>query len=161
VVKAEIEQLIEMNACDDAIGWLRSLNGTTTPQQAWDTCECADWMLWLLERTTTDDNKPKLVRIACECARLALSHYEREYPDDSRVRDCIEMIERWLEGNATHDELAAATGATGAAEAAAWAAAWVAAGAAEGAAAGIEMQKQCAELVRKYFQDVPTLSKGA
>jgi len=173
MMKAEIEQLVEMEACHEAIAWLRSLNGTTTPQQAWDACECADWMLWLLERTTTDDDKPKLVRIACECARLALPHYEREYPDDNRVRNCIETVERWLEGNATDDELQtaaraaweAAEVAARAAEVAAWAAAraaWeaaeVAAEVAAWAAALVEMQKQCADIVRKYFPDVPQLT---
>ena len=35
--------------CGDALGWIKALPKTITPQQAWDTCPRADWMLWYVE----------------------------------------------------------------------------------------------------------------
>jgi hypothetical protein len=101
------------------------------------------------EIATTDDRLLRLFAVAC--ARDVLHIYEDKYPNDSRVRDCIDVAERFANGEATNDEMTAAWAAAGAAAwdaagaagaiagAAAWdaagAAAWDAAGAAAGAAA--------------------------
>ena len=66
---------------------------------------------------------------ARDCAERVLHLYEREKPDDSRVRNCIEVARQYADGKATLDDLNAARDA-------AWAAAWDAAGAAARAAAG-------------------------
>jgi hypothetical protein len=50
--EAYVNKLTELGACSDAIDWSRS----KTPQEAWDTCERADWMLWLIGRTITDSD---------------------------------------------------------------------------------------------------------
>jgi len=76
---------------------------------------------------------------ACWCAEQALPIYERDYPDDRRPREAIEVAARYASGIATAEELAAAGAAAGAAARAAagaaardaaWAAAWAAARAA-------------------------------
>jgi hypothetical protein len=73
---------------------------------------------------------------ACDCAAHVLKFFEKEYPNDKRPGECIEVARRFAHGKATQEELAAAGAAAGdAAWAAARAAAWDTARAAAGAAA--------------------------
>jgi hypothetical protein len=67
-----------------------------------------------------------------------LDVFEAARPDDGRVRACLETVERYLNGDATDDELGAARAAAWAAEAAAEAAAGAAEAAARAAAARID-----------------------
>jgi hypothetical protein len=86
------------------------------------------------EIATTDDRLLRLFAVAC--ARDVLHLFEDKYPNDSRVRDCIDVAERFANGDATAQEIAAAWDAARAAVGdAARAAAWDAAGAAARAAA--------------------------
>ena len=68
---------------------------------------------------------------ACDCAERVLHLYEEKYSDDKRPRHAIEIARRYVNGEASKDELyAAATAAWAAAwtaAAAAWTAAWAAA----------------------------------
>ena len=87
-----------------------------------------DEALWCLRCTTDQVAADKLARLyACDCAERVLPLYERQYPGDMRVRDCIAVVRRYANGQATREELTAA-------RAAAWAAAWAAEAAAEAAA---------------------------
>ena len=63
-------------------------------------------------------------RFALFCAKSCLKNYEKEYPDDKRVSECIRITELYLDGKATIEELNAA-------ESAAWKAAWSAESAAK------------------------------
>jgi len=45
---------------------------------------------------------------ACDCAERVLGNYEVKYPDDSRVRDSIEVARLYADGSATLDDLEAA-----------------------------------------------------
>ena len=106
-----------------------------------------DDALWALRAVESYDREIRL--FACDCAERVMPIYEKECPDDSRVRDCIETARRFAEGGATDGELRAAWDAAAdaawdaarAARAAAWAArdaaraaAWAAARAAAWAA---------------------------
>mgnify|MGYP007071594639 CR=1 FL=1 len=76
-----------------------------------------------------------VVRAACDCARLALPTWEARYPDDARPRTAIETAERWVRGEATLDDVRAASAAAYAAAcAAAYAAAYASAATAYAAA---------------------------
>ena len=82
------------------------------------------------------DDRDSVLTYAADCAEHVLSIYERQYPDDTRVRDCITALRRYMAGNADGSELrAAADAAYAAASAAASAAAVAAADAAADAAA--------------------------
>jgi hypothetical protein len=78
---------------------------------------------------------------ALHCAKQVLPIFENKYPNDSRVRDCIDAAERYLNGNETLENLkvfrasaSAAAAAADAAYAAAYAADAYAADAAAAAA---------------------------
>ena len=80
----------------------------------------------LLRKLKWDDRSSRL--FACDCAERVLYLYEKDYPGDSRVRDCIETARQFARGEVAAEKMAAA-------RAAAWAAAWDAARAAAWAAA--------------------------
>jgi len=85
-------------------------------------------------------------RFALFCAKDCLINYEKEYPNDKRVSDCIKATEDYLDGKITLDELSAARSAAWSAwsawsaesaarsaRSAAWSAAWSAESAARSA----------------------------
>ena len=155
------EELIQLRACSDAVEWAKNYDSFAS---AWKECERGDWMLWLCGTKKGKKGWPsqeEIVLVECDCAELVLPIYEKQYPNDSRIRDCIETTRQWAKGEATEAELEAATWAatgaatwapTGAAGAATWAAraAWEAAGATWAAweAAGAATFKQCADICR-------------
>ena len=150
-----IAALEKMKACEPAIIWADDSEHATL-QDAWNACEHADWMCWLLINKYT--HTAGQVRLAlCACARTSLKYV---HTGEDRPRLAIECAERYARGRATDVELAAARDAAwdaagaaawdaarasarasardaarAAARAAAWDAAWDAAGAAAWAAA--------------------------
>ena len=113
--------------CDEARDWLR-----TQPSMAaaWDACQRSDWMLWALERTGYNDERT-LRLLTVWCARQV-----EHLMTDPRSRAALDVAERYANGLATREELAAAREAAWeAAWAPAWEAAWAAAGTAAGTAA--------------------------
>jgi len=104
-------------------------------REAWDACERPDWLLWFAGRRLTGEGDSRtFVRIAIDVARLVLPLFERYVPKDMRVRDCIEVTQRWLDGKARAVAARAAADAAYAAADAADAAADAAAYAARAAA---------------------------
>ncbi len=98
-----------------------------------------DDALWCLRCTTDQIAAGKFSRLlACDHAERVLPLYEKQFPGDSRVRDCIVMARDFANGRATREQLNAAWVAVrAAAEDAAWAAesaAWAAESAARAAA---------------------------
>ena len=66
-------------------------------------------------------------KFAIWTAKQCVSNYEKEYPNDSRVSDCIKASEDYLDGKITLDELTTAQSAAWSAWSAAWSTAWSAA----------------------------------
>ena len=89
-------------------------------------------------RRYTELTTKQLQLLAILCAKVSLDIYENKYPDDKRVRECIEATEQFIDGKITIDELSekrrvayaadddAADDAAAAAAAAAYAAAYAA-----------------------------------
>lgn len=166
---AELERL---GACDEAVEWVKT---QPDPQTAWRNCERGDQMLWLAAQYAGppwSDGRRKLVLAACGCARLALPIFERRVPQDSCVRECLDLHERWGRGEeVSRDDLrvarrvadaayadAAASAAAYAAAAAAYAASAASAAAAAYAAAYAERARvlsECADIVRQHYPEVP------
>ena len=57
--------------------------------------------------------KKQLRLLACNFAERTLLHFEAEYPDDKRPREAIETRRRWVNGEATDEELATVRVAVG------------------------------------------------
>ena len=84
--------------------------------------------IWCLRAVEHPDIERDARLFACACAKSVLKYYEKQYPDEKRVRDCINTAIRYAKGKATKEELDAAwAAADAAARDAAWAAAWAAA----------------------------------
>ena len=132
------EYLESMNACQEAIDWA----GGKTLDEAWQTCDRPDWMLWLYGRNNPD--KTTCVKIAVFAARLVLPIWQEKYPDDKCTQQAIEAAEKWTE-NPSEENRQAAAMAAGAARVA-WAARAAAREAAE--AAGDNVNKTIADYIR-------------
>ena len=94
-----------IGACSEAVEWSKDYKTLST---AWKKCERGDWMLWLCGKMSGEKDWPtrqQVVLAACDCADLALPLYEKKYPNDSRVRDCIAITRRWASGEATIEEV--------------------------------------------------------
>jgi hypothetical protein len=63
-----------------------------------------DDAIWAL-RATTECSKKVYQQIALFCAESSLSIYEKKYPDDKRVRECIEATKKYIAGEIKIDEL--------------------------------------------------------
>ena len=163
------------NACDSAIDWCKTQRSISA---AWRECKRGDWMLWLLAHKVEQGSKyhKKIVRVACECARLALKYVPE---GEERPRIAIETAEKWSGGMATLREVedaayaasvyaASADAASASADAAdaasasayvayaAYAADAAAAASAAAASAYAEAEREnilavCADIVRKAF----------
>jgi hypothetical protein len=168
--------LTEIGACSDAVAWVKS-HKFRTLESAWKKCDNGSWMLWYAGREAGDvgDEKRKLlVSAACGCARLSLPIFEKRYPNDNCVRNCIETAEKWARNEATLEEFqvsrkncydAAADIYDDAASAASYAAysaasysasATSAASATSYATARSKTLKECADIVRKFYPELPT-----
>ena len=111
------DKLKEMYACSEAVEWV----GKRGLVKAWRECKRPDWMLWLLDELGICERERH--ELACDFAESALIYV----PDgEDRPRIAIETKRKWLRGEATDDELAAASAAARAA--------WIAASATESAA---------------------------
>lgn len=162
-----IEYLKSLNACHRAIKWVKTHGGTAA--ECWHDCEHGDWMAWLAAHIN-NTTQQQLVDVLADCAALALKYYEAIYPDDKRVRNCINTCRRYAKGKATMEELiAAADAAYAAADAvnvipAAAAAAYAAHAAAHAANATAyaatyvtssnKILAKCAKIFRKHFPDL-------
>jgi hypothetical protein len=88
--------------------------------------------LWAL-RATVEDSDYLAREFAIFCARQVLPLYEDKYPNDSKVRDCIDATERYNNKEITLDELEVFRDAAWTAARDYESAAWAAARAAESA----------------------------
>ena len=103
----------------------------------WDNCYRPDWLLWILRRTNKYPGEKDIRLFACWCARntpLLGGRTTWDLMTDPRSRTAIEVAERFVIGEATSEELAAAHAAAAAAHADAYDAAHAAHAAAYNAA---------------------------
>jgi hypothetical protein len=129
--KRFVKYLNKINACEEAVKLVKSHGGTSS--ECWNDCERGDWMAWLTAKTKGITRR-QLVGALADCATLSLKCYEAKYPDDKRVRECINTCRRYAKGEATDEELKeAASAAYAAANAASYAASYAAYAAANAA----------------------------
>lgn len=135
--------------------WMPAIKGPLVPcLHGYHLCRCTDLIKWLgsniyeaeYRGELVKDNNKVVVRevrllrrmnwddsiarhFACDCAERVLHIYEKEYPDDLRVRNCIEIARKVANGELPIENLGAARDASAdaargasAASAAAWAA---------------------------------------
>jgi len=114
-MEKQIKKLKELDSCSSAMVWVKD---QTNPQQAWNTCERGDWMLWLLDKLSggsRSKSRKLLVLTACECARLSLKYVPK---GEGRPLKAIETAEAWTKGKATLEQVRNAADAAAAADAA-------------------------------------------
>jgi hypothetical protein len=156
------EQLENINACEEALNWVKD----KTLQEAFTTCERADWMLWAYARLYPD-NLRELTLAKGHCANT-VRHLMKDDTSIAAVDAAIQFGEGKIsrkELNAAADAANAAAYATNAATYAAAAtaaasttatttaaaAAYTAATAAAFVAAQKQSLKEQADICRKYL----------
>jgi hypothetical protein len=113
--------------CPEGRAW--ALANCSTMQEAWDTAPDPSWVIWIATRKGVLTDR-ELRLFAVWCARQV-----QHLLTDPRSVNAIDVAERYANGEATDEELAAAWAAAWAAARAAEDAAWAAASAAARAAA--------------------------
>jgi len=112
------QKLIGLGACGEAVEWAARYQ---TEQEAWDSCQRGDWLLWYAGRYAGEPGsqaRKRLVLAACACARVALPLVAE---GETRPRVAIETAERWARGDgATLDDVTSAAYAAYAAASAAY-----------------------------------------
>ena len=153
-------------ACDDGRAF-----ALTQPTMAdvWDKCPRTDWLLWILHKLNRQPDARTLRLFAVWCARNTPLSDGRKVGDllaDPRSLAALEVAERYANGNATDDELAAARYAAWAAardatRAAALDAAGDAAQAAAGDATWDAARSAQADQLRKIIPNPFAIKEGA
>lgn len=95
-------------------------------EAVWDNCPNPSWLIWILQKTNKVPTDQTLPRFAIWCVREIWPLLK-----DERSRNAIEVVERYLDGKATIEEVRAAADAAYAT--AAYAAAYAAYAAADAA----------------------------
>lgn len=106
-------KLKAIGACTEAVEWAK---GHKWPD-AWQKCERGDWMLWLCGAMQGKEGwspRQQIVLVACDCAELVLPIFEKKYPDNKRVRECLETTRKWANGEATIEDVRKARAAAAA-----------------------------------------------
>jgi len=118
--KQKLVQFLEHhNACEDGIGW--AIKNCNNLQDAWNKAR-SEWIIWAATRDGILSDR-ELHEFALWCANSC-----KYLMTDKRSIEALDAKRKWLDGQTSVDELAAARAA--AAGAAAWDAAWATAGAA-------------------------------
>ena len=97
--------LSRLDACAEARKWAKSQPDLQT---AWRECRRSDWMLWLITRTTLDQNDRRLRLISCDFAEAVLIYVPA---GEDRPRQAIAVARRFATGEAPREEMAAASAA--------------------------------------------------
>jgi hypothetical protein len=101
--KEFLDILKEKGACPKAVEWVKE-SKTETFIELWNTCERAEWMLWILARMAGQKEWPSrktVVLCACDCAETALEFIPK---DELRPKIAIQTAREWAEGKATIEE---------------------------------------------------------
>ena len=138
MITTTLNKIREHSPCQD--GWIK-LNKTLGKEYGGDTAVKFSQIvqsngivdaLWCL-RSICPEHKKEVCLYAVDCAERVLPIYENKYPNDSRVRDCINATKRYLNNEISLEELRVFRRAADAAAADAYAADAYAAAAADAA----------------------------
>lgn len=87
-----------MNACVESREWADAIK-TKTNQEAWDTCEHADWMVWLLKKVNRNPSiKTLMLCVKCAC-EFTKSSFRYPTTKEKRLVERIQIVEQWLNGD--------------------------------------------------------------
>src|ERR1017187_8866143 len=79
--------------------------GTQSLNKSWQSCQRADWMLWLVSKMADKPNWPTRkqgVLGACACAETALKYVPK---GELRPAKAIEIARAWTRGKATIEQV--------------------------------------------------------
>lgn len=87
------------DACQEAVTWAKTQGSF---KEAWENCQRGNWMLWLTSKIIGNTRDTplgvNLWLVRADIAQLVLPIYEKQFPTDDRVRDCIQAIRDYASG---------------------------------------------------------------
>lgn len=109
-MKTELLNLLKKNNADvEHIKWIEE-NKIETLEEAWESCNRGDWLLWMAERLFGVDQR-KLTMCAALCAHTVVQHIE-----DPISKDAVRIAFLFSRSKVTLDEVKEAKAAARAAE---------------------------------------------
>ncbi|MFQ5351916.1 MAG: hypothetical protein ACE5D3_02455 [Candidatus Binatia bacterium] len=99
------EGLVPLEACPGAVAWAQTQPDFRT---AWQNCKRGDWMLCLIGKTCSKDQRPDFVRAVSDCVETSLGSVPE---GEERPAQAIAAARTWAD-NPTEANRAAATRAT-------------------------------------------------
>ena len=130
IQQLDLKSLFALHPCADGKEFIQKCSGDI--KTIWTTCERGDWLIWIMRRTDGHDDMTYR-KIAVAFAEKVLPLFEKKYPKDTRPRDCIAAIKKFIQSptdenrEAMRSARSAAAAAYAAADAAYAAAAYAAA----------------------------------
>ena len=99
-----LQQLRELSPCPEGLEWYEANVKTEDPREILIQLNNHKprWSRWLMVRMISPESRK---RLAIFSARSVLHIYEGRYPENKRVRECIEAAEDYLDGKIDRDEL--------------------------------------------------------
>jgi hypothetical protein len=101
--KEFLDILKDKNAWPEVVKWVKE-NKAETFIEIWNSCERADWMLWIMDKMIKEKKWPSrktIVLCACDCAETALQFVPE---DELRPKIAIQTARKWITGKATIEE---------------------------------------------------------
>jgi hypothetical protein len=112
--------------CDGALKWFATLSPESTISDAWTQCKRSDWMRWAALRSPMKETDERWRMAGYAIIRRVKVRGEETLWDlaiDPRSRNTLEVAERFSRGQATSEELAAASALAASSASASYAAA--------------------------------------
>jgi len=92
------ERLRNLKACPPSIEFAKQY---ATLEEAWQACDNPKWLMWYARAVSGASESAatrKVVGVCAEIAELAYPLWEKECPNDLRVRQCLDSCKLFAEG---------------------------------------------------------------
>lgn len=86
-----IKKLKQLDTCSEGINYIKKNNYTF--EQAWNNCEKANWLLWIIFKTKFGTKKER-INILCDCAELLLECTPKE---KNKIQKVIEIVRNYAQ----------------------------------------------------------------
>lgn len=98
-----LKQLKKWEVCSDGYDWAAD-NKIKSITDVWKKCEKADWLMWSVAKENKIESK-RLTYISALIAETVLPIYEKQYPNDMRIRKYIQARKNYAIGKITEKQL--------------------------------------------------------
>ncbi len=107
-MKITIDKIKSLNPCEEGIDNFESkypnFKGTLETILCLNDISYSD-KIWLATRVL---DKMTLVQWSLDCATFVVDNFNREFPDDNRVNDCLDVVQKYINGEVSESAVVSA-----------------------------------------------------